>query len=196
MSQRRTAEAGPLLNRCLEIWRRAHGNDHPSTLMARSNLANLQLTKGDFQAAEQLSRSVIADSERVLGREHWDTIFRIRHLAMGQYLSNNTVGAEATLRDAYERARQGLGEQNIETLTCLGAYVNILIQNRNFDEAGKLAQKAYETAIALFGTDHEETRRAATLFVDLYEALGNRELQEEWTRRAQVGAAPATVDRP
>ena len=56
--------------------------------------------------------------------------------------------------------------------------------------------EAYDTAIAIYGTNHEETRRAATLFVDLYEALGNRELQEEWTRRAQVGAAPATVDRP
>jgi hypothetical protein len=115
---------------------------------------------------------------------------------MGQFLSGNTEAAEITMRDAYERAKRGLGEQNSETLTCLGALVNAQIQNRKFEEAGRLAQKAYDTATSLYGANHEETRRAATLFVDLYEALGNREMQEEWTRRSQVGAAPATVDRP
>jgi serine/threonine protein kinase/tetratricopeptide (TPR) repeat protein len=196
LSKRRIEEAEPLLRRCLDIWRRAHGDDHPSTLVARSNLAALRIAAGDFEEAERLSRAVISDSERVLGREHWDTIFRIRHLAQAQFQRGNYEAAEITIRDAYERARKGLGEENIETLACLGALVNTLIQTRKLDEAGTLAQKAYDTSIALNGANHEETRRAATLFVDLYEALGNKELQDEWTRRAQVGAAPATVDRP
>ncbi|MBI5865489.1 MAG: serine/threonine protein kinase [Planctomycetes bacterium] len=192
----RIDDAEPLLQRAARAWAAIEGEDRPNALEARMNLATLLRQKGRAADAESLMRQVVEASERTLGPKHWDTIYRLRMLSWAQAARQDSAAAERTLRDAYERARTGLGEQNIETQNCIGALTSTLVQARKLDEAEVFAKRAYDAATALYGAAHEETRRAAALFVDIYEARGNRELQEEWLRRARVGAAPATVDRP
>jgi len=87
-------------------------------------------------------------------------------------------------------ARQGLNDSleaygMIDPLTIgtMGLLVNILIERGSLDEAQELAPRCYNAAVELYGIDNWHTARAATLLVDLYEALGDKEQQELWTER-------------
>ncbi|MFE5653936.1 tetratricopeptide repeat protein, partial [Streptomyces cyaneofuscatus] len=50
------------------------GEDHPSTVLARANLAVSYWQAGRIEEAIELLERVVADRERLLGEDHPDTV--------------------------------------------------------------------------------------------------------------------------
>ena len=63
-------ESAALLEQSVADSERILGPDHPSTLSARANLANVYLQLGRVQEAAALLEQSVADSERILGPHH------------------------------------------------------------------------------------------------------------------------------
>ncbi|MEW9531980.1 tetratricopeptide repeat protein, partial [Microbispora sp. NPDC049125] len=82
----------------------------------RSNLAGVLLAAGDVGRAVTLYERVLADSERVLGSDHRNTLILRANLA-GAYMSLGDVGRAVTL---YERvladSERVLGSDHRNTL--------------------------------------------------------------------------------
>jgi len=66
----REQEAEPIAVRALQLAERLLGPDHPDTVGAVANLADIYVTLGRYREAEPLARRFLADSERVFGAEH------------------------------------------------------------------------------------------------------------------------------
>jgi hypothetical protein len=64
----------PLLEECLAVARRVVGDEHPDTLAAISNLANLHREMGHLEQALTLGSETLAVKRRTLGSEHPKTL--------------------------------------------------------------------------------------------------------------------------
>jgi hypothetical protein len=75
------------------------GDEHPSTLAARANLANSYWSAGRIPEAITLEEKVMADRERILGDEHPSTL-RARANLAGSYRSAGRIPEAITLLQA------------------------------------------------------------------------------------------------
>ena len=64
------------------IWERLLGDEHPSTLTSKADLATTYRNQGRWNEAEKLGLEVLETSKRVLGDEHPDTIRSKANLAL------------------------------------------------------------------------------------------------------------------
>ena len=81
-----------------------------------NNLAGLLESKGDYDGAEPLYRRALEARERVLGREHPDTLASVNNLAALLYSKGDYDGAEPLYRRALEARERVLGREHPDTL--------------------------------------------------------------------------------
>ncbi|WP_203927994.1 tetratricopeptide repeat protein, partial [Virgisporangium ochraceum] len=114
--QGRLREAIGLFETVLADRRRVLGEEHPSTLTSRNNLALAYESVGRLEEAIDLFESVLADQQRVLGEEHPSTLASRNNLAA----SYQAVGRLVEAIDLYESVladqRRVLGEEHPFTL--------------------------------------------------------------------------------
>ncbi|MFB4314031.1 FxSxx-COOH system tetratricopeptide repeat protein [Actinomadura sp. 21ATH] len=149
------------------------GDEHPTTLAARNNLAGAYQAAGNLGRAIPLYEAAQADYERVLGGDHPDTLQSRNNLA-GAYEALGDLGRavplfEATLTD-YERV---LGGDHPATLTSrndlAGAY----------ESAGDLGRAIplYEATLTdyerVLGSDHPHTLTSRNNLAYAYRAAGD-----------------------
>jgi hypothetical protein len=65
----------------------------------------------------------------------------------------------------------------------MGFYGNVLVELDKADEAEPLGLELHERAVTMYGEGHLQVARAATLLVDIYEALGDDERYDFWYER-------------
>ena len=176
------AKGGHLLRRCLQLRRQHQGEDNPLTISSELNFA-LWTQRNNSDSDQELLTAVLARAIRILGPEHPTTVNCRRNLSSSYFAAEQWNMAELLARENYALAFDAHGASHPVTINSLGALVNMLIQERLLDEAKVLAQRCYDSAVVLYGPDHVETVRAATLFVDLYEALDEPRLEAEWRER-------------
>ena len=105
------------MERVLEARERAHGPEHPDTLIARCQLAHWIAMGGDAATARDQLAGLLPVAERVLGPEHRDTLYIRRELAWFTGDAGDVGAARdqwAALVPVCERA---LGPEHPETLT-------------------------------------------------------------------------------
>ncbi len=177
------AEGGRLLRRCLALQREHFGDDHPKTISSASNLGQWHLANGDVPAARKVLTETHERAERVLGPAHYTTLNVVRALALAAVREGDMAQAEQFARKGFNDSLEARGIIDPLTIGTMGLLVNILIGRGSLDEARELAPRCYDAAVELYGADNWNTARAATLLVDLYEALGDKQQQEIWTQR-------------
>ena len=86
--------------RTLTRRRNLHGEEHPSTLTAASDLANILFEMGDHEAARELDADTLMRRRRVLGKKHPDTRRSAGNLARDRRALRETgwSGRRARLR--------------------------------------------------------------------------------------------------
>jgi len=177
------AEGGRLLRRCLALRREQFGDDHPMTISSVSNLGQWHLANGDVPAGRKLLTVTHERADRILGPAHYTTLNALRSLALAAVQEGDMVQAERLARKGLDDSLEARGIIDPLTIGTMGLLVNILIKQGLLDEAKELAPRCYNAAMELYGVDNWHTARAATLLVDLYEALGDKQQQESWTER-------------
>ena len=78
----RYGQAWPLLERGIEIARRVHGDDHPTTLTATSSLVDLYMTQGLFTEALDIHNDCLDGHLRVDGPHHPSSLAAMHTLGM------------------------------------------------------------------------------------------------------------------
>ncbi len=177
---RRLDEAEPLLRQCLELRTSTLGYDHPDTIFSMSNMAVLMMKMNRTDEAYELFTKTLELSERVLGYYHPYTLRRAKNFATTLAVRGQLDQAEHLIRPIYQGQQKLLGNSHPDTINSLGLLVNILIDLKKLKEAQPLVELCYQNAIIQYGPDHDEVLRSATLYVDLYEALGDKVKQDEW----------------
>ncbi len=71
LRQGHLAEAEPYYREALEVSRRVLGDEHPGTLISKSNLALLLVELGNASEAERLAGEAVDGARTTLGPEHW-----------------------------------------------------------------------------------------------------------------------------
>ncbi|WP_182884190.1 FxSxx-COOH system tetratricopeptide repeat protein [Microbispora sp. H10885] len=98
----------------------ALGSDHPSTLIARADLAYLTGEAGEAAAARDLLAELVPVMERVLGAEHPDTLTAQANLAAWTGAAGDTAAARDLLAELVPVMERVLGAEHPSTLIARG----------------------------------------------------------------------------
>ena len=109
-----------------------------------NNLALFLSSKGDYAAAEPLSRRALSASERVLGTEHPDTLVSVNNLALLLSSKEDFAGAEPLYRRALAARERVFGAQNSDTLQSVKNLAGMLLRKGDYVNAEPFLRRAVE----------------------------------------------------
>ncbi|KAH7175986.1 putative kinesin [Dactylonectria macrodidyma] len=143
-----------------------------NTLGSINNLASVLQYQGKYKEAEQINRQALNGYEKVLGREHPNT------LTSGKYEE-----AEQINRRALDASEKMLGKEHPDTLIS-GKYEEAEQMNRRaldantlrssrFSEAAQLYERACSGYVEVLGSDHPTTRACVAQHCSLREDMAN-----------------------
>ncbi|WP_322750965.1 MULTISPECIES: tetratricopeptide repeat protein, partial [unclassified Frankia] len=130
------------------------GDEHPSTLTARANLAVSYRRAGRTADAITIGERVAADFARLLGEEHPDTLTARANLA-NSYLRAGRTADAITIgeRVAADRERL-LGEEHPDTLTARANLANSYRQAGRTADAITIGERVAADSARLLGEEH------------------------------------------
>ncbi|MBF0271466.1 MAG: CHAT domain-containing protein [Magnetococcales bacterium] len=133
------------------------GEEHPSTLALRVELATILEKRGDLAAAETLLKTTLESLTKTLGESHPVTITTLNNL--GQLLEQAGLydDAEPVLRRALELAQKQFGPERPITLTTMNNLALLHESQGNFDKAEPLYHNAIDAYRKRLGERHVDT---------------------------------------
>ena len=149
--------AEPLLRQAVDTDRRTLGNDHPQTLTALNQLANLYWFQDRYSEAEPLYLEVIEARRRVLGEEHPDTLRVRTDLASNYTLQKRFAEAERLDNATLEVQQRVLGPDHPDTRLSLNILQAIYFQQGRYADAEPIARKVVDASHRRLGEDHPDT---------------------------------------
>lgn len=111
-SQRRNAEAEPVLREALALRQAALGPDHPAVATTALNLAAVLRDAGQYAVAESLFRASLEVRRRTLGPRHPEVASSLVGLGLTLMAAGDYGGARANLQDALVLTRETLGAEH------------------------------------------------------------------------------------
>jgi len=131
------------------------GADHPASLTARSQLAQVvALTR--FAEAEQMLRQLLADQHRILGDEDRDTMVSQRVLARLAGLQGRHQEAERMYRRLLADRQRLLGDEHPETLATRHGLAGMVERVGEYAEAERMFRELLAVQQRILGEDHQE----------------------------------------
>jgi hypothetical protein len=155
--QGKYAEAQPLLEKALDITRKALGEDHPDTATSYNNLATNLDYQGRHGEAQPLHERALAIKLKALGDQHPQTALGYNNVAFNLAAQGKYAQAQPLYEKALAIWRKARGEDHPDTAT---GYHNLAA---NLNDQGKYAQAQplFEKALAItrkaLGDDHADT---------------------------------------
>jgi hypothetical protein len=153
----------PTLAECqkrVEELRRRDGDEHPLTLAAMLDLAEMLWARGRLAEVRALEEHVVAVRRRVLGEGHGDTLKALGKLA-------TTIGAEGDLDEArrlqehiVEVGPEAWGETGRDTLRAVNNLAGTVAAQGDLAGARALLDIAIETLQRVFGEADPDTLTA------------------------------------
>jgi hypothetical protein len=131
------------------------------------------LLLGEYTTAESFLRLSLEIREKILGREHPDTLTSVSHLGSVLSSQGKYDEAEAMQRQALEGREKVLGQEHPDTLTSVYHLAFLLYRRKYYSAAVGLYQRAYEGYVEVLGAAHP----TATACLQHYKsALDHREV--------------------
>jgi len=148
------------------------------------DLSNIQLDKGDAQAARPICQQALKVSQEQLGANHPDTAISLSNLAsiyqaMGQYEEAEPLA----LRDL-KICEEQLGANHPHTATSLSNLASLYRARGRYEEAEPLVQRALKIRKEQLGANHPDTAISLNNLAGLYRARGRYEEAEPLYQRA------------
>ncbi len=167
------AAAQPLLEQSLATRRRLLGSDHPQTLTAANELANLLWFQDRFAEAEPLFREVVETRARVLGETHPDTLRANYDLASLFGREKHWIEAEQLQRKVLTMQQREHGADHPDTLASLNNLAAYLRGQERFPEAAALGVELVAARRRVLGADHPSTLLSMQNLAVVYELTGD-----------------------
>lgn len=166
-----------------------HGEEHPDTLISKTNLASTYRVLGRFHDAAKLEVPVLAIKRRVFGEEHPSTLSSMDNLALTYNKLGSPHNAEKLEVSVLGIRRRTLGEEHPETLISMGVLAFAYGSMGRFNDAEKLEASALAIGKRIFGEEHPETLTLMSNLASTYRLLGRFEDAEK------LGLATLTIQR-
>jgi hypothetical protein len=182
--QRKLDDATRLVQKALAT-RRELGDEHPDTLAATNDLAQMLQDRGDLDGAEPLYREALAAQRRVLGAAHPNTLITISNLGLLLQARGNRADAEPLLREALAAAELAHGTAHPHRMTALTNLGALLFEQAKLAEAAPMLREALAGFRSAYGDAHASTRSAASWLAAVLRAQG-----EDAAAAATDNAAP------
>ncbi|MBL3670511.1 tetratricopeptide repeat protein [Streptomyces sp. M2CJ-2] len=171
--QGRLTRAISHLQRALAGAVRVLGEDHPSTLASRNNLAYAYQSAGDLGRAIPLFEQTLTDRVRVLGEDHPSTLISRNNLAAA-YRPAGRLGEAIPLyqQTLTDRVRV-LGEDHPDTLASRNGLAAAYDSAGRLGEAIPLYQQTLTDRVRVLGEDHPDTLTSRNNLAYAYQSAGD-----------------------
>jgi non-specific serine/threonine protein kinase/serine/threonine-protein kinase len=150
-----------LLEKSLELRRRALGPQHPDTLRTMNELGHILRLEGRLTESEKLLRETLESERRVLGPENPDTLLCMIELSNTLRNQGRLSESETLRADTLAVQRRVLGPEHPDTLASMNNLADTLGEEGRLPEAEQLLREALELRRKILGPDHPETLRTA-----------------------------------
>ncbi|KAJ5593550.1 hypothetical protein N7537_010454 [Penicillium hordei] len=143
--------------------------------------------QGVYEEAEAMHQQALETREKVLGREHPDTLASVNNL--GLVLSSQGLydEAEAMHRRDLEGSEKVLGRQHPGTLTSANNLGNALSSQGKYEEAEAMHRRALEERENVLGREHPDTLTSVNNLGNVLFSQGKYDEAEAMHRRALEG---------
>ncbi|MFF2901113.1 tetratricopeptide repeat protein, partial [Streptomyces sp. NPDC057966] len=121
---------------------------------SRSNLAGAYLTAGQIERAMPLYEQTLADSVRVLGEDHPDTLLARNNLAGAYALADDVEKAIALYERTLADRRRVLGISHPDTLTSQSNLASAYALKGDLARAVALYEKTVTQSVQILGEGH------------------------------------------
>jgi tetratricopeptide (TPR) repeat protein len=177
----------PPAQRCLELYERVLGPEHPDTLISVNNLAGLYYHQGRYAEAEPLYERALRDRERVLGPEHPDTLSSVNNLALLYNNQGRYAEAEPLYVQGLRDRERVLGPEHPDTLSSVNNLAALYYSQGRYAEAEPLYERALGACERVLGPEHPSTLSSVNNLAELYRSQGRYAEAEPLYARAADG---------
>ena len=175
-------EAEALYQRALDINTKL--NDENGILVAQSNLANIQLERGDYQRSEEMYKEILERREKAAK----PIPLRIAHALVSLGEINNAQGdytaAEAYLKRSMSIADTIWKEETMEKGDILTRLATAYIGQKDYAAAEQVSRRALAIFEKIHGPNHPHVAEALTALGQIALLNGESDLAEPTFRRA------------
>ncbi|WP_416978811.1 FxSxx-COOH system tetratricopeptide repeat protein [Streptomyces sp. T028] len=161
------------LHRALTATERLMGDDHPSTLAARHNIAYAYRTAGDLGRATPLYEQVLTDMERVLGTAHPDTLTIRDNLAYAYQWAGDLGRAIPLFKQSLADTVRMLGEDHPDTLGSRSNLGLAYLEEGDLGRAIPLFEQTLADMERVLDADHPRTLTVRDNLAGAYRAAGD-----------------------
>ncbi|KAI8680532.1 NACHT domain-containing protein [Fusarium keratoplasticum] len=155
--------------------------------MLLTNIGRYRQMRGRYEEAEQMNRRALEGREKVLGREHPDTLTSIHNLGWVLRSQGKYEEAEQMNRRALEGCEKVLGREHPHTLTSVSNLASVLQDQGKYKEAEQMHRRALEAREKVLGREHPDTLTSIHNLGWVLRSQGKYEEAEQMNRRALEG---------
>jgi len=147
------------------------------------NVAESHSILGKYQEAEQMHRQALELKEKVLGKEHPDTLNSMNSLA-------NVLGNQGKYEETEQMNRQTLklkekvlGKEHLRTLDSMDNLALVLRRQGKYKEAEQMNRQALEGYMKVLGKEHPDTLISMSNLAVVLDSQGKYEKAEQMHRQ-------------
>lgn len=164
--------APPIFERAVTLYAGVATGDDPILLLRRGNLATSYWSAGRNDYAISIQEQVLADRERVSGRDHADTHFARANLASSYWAAGRNDDAITLHEQVLADRRRILGDDHPDTLLTRANLASCYWTAGRNDDAITLGEQVITDTKRILGDDHPETLHAQHNLAFPYESAG------------------------
>jgi hypothetical protein len=162
----------------------AEGAERAERLAAAANRGASLATCGDDpnKAAVPILRQVLAETLRVRGAEHPETLTSANNLGWALVCAHEYASAERILRDTIEVQRRVLGDEHPNQLMSVGNLACVLIRRGKSADAERILRDVLSSMKRVLGEEHPSTLKTmGSLTTALIHQATREKLEEAGT---------------
>ena len=171
-------EAQPHLQRAIELRTKFQGPEHPDTLNAIRDLAEVYVFEGKFAQAQALHTKVLEIRRRVLGERNPATLDSMINVSETYQREGKYAQAEPVATKALEISRGVLGNEHYGTLSAMYELGLVYVREGKYDQAEALDSEFVNTATHALGAEHPDTLRGINNLGGVYNREGKYDRAE------------------
>jgi len=140
-----------------------------------------------YREVTGMAELILASADRVLGRDHPDTIVSLTNLAELYSRQSRYAESERLYERALESRRRVLGKEHSLTLASANRLALLYFDEGRYGDAEKLFKQTLETRERILGREHADTLVSVNNLADMYRHLGRYGESEPLFKRAIEG---------
>ncbi len=195
--RRKDKEAQALYEELVALQLTNFSSDNLAVLQSRRLLAAISDDQGNYALAEEQNRPIVADCQRVLGAEHYETLASRNNLAAALNSQGKHAEAEQEHRAVLKIKERVLGAEHPDTLVSWNNLALTLNSQGKHAEAEQEDRARIKIEERVLGAEHPDTLLSRMGLANaLYNQGKHAEAEQEYRAVLQIQERVLGVDHP